>query len=207
MLDIEDRVAVVTGGSRGIGAAASILLAKAGADVAVLYSKDRAAATQTCRKIRALGRSAQPIRCRVQSYPDCKSAISAVLKKFGRIDILVNFAGIWEEGKVGSMSPAHWSRTIAINLTGTFNMCNLIVPRMKARQFGRIINLSSTAGQRREADHSAYAASKGGIISFTKSIAVELIPYGIRVNCVAPGWSGLTWWHMSLVQRSLKELS
>ena len=188
MLDIKDRIAVVTGGSRGIGAAASILLAKAGADVAVLYAADRAAAVRTCRKIQALGRSAEPFRCRVQNYQECKAVTSSILKKFGRIDILVNSAGIWEEGKIGSMSPAHWSRTIAINLTGTFNMCNLIVPKMKARQFGRIINLSSTAGQRGEADHSAYAASKGGIISFTKSIAVELIPFGIRANCVAPGW-------------------
>jgi 3-oxoacyl-[acyl-carrier protein] reductase len=187
-LDIKDRVAVITGASRGIGAAAAILMAKAGADVAVLYSKDRAAAAGTCRKILALGRYAEAIRCRVEKYGECRSTIAGILRNFGRIDILVNSAGIWEKGKIGSMSPAHWSRTIAINLTGTFNMCNLIVPGMKASQFGRIVNLSSTAGQRGEADHSAYAASKGGIISFTKSIAVELIRDGIRVNCVAPGW-------------------
>jgi len=187
-IDIKDRVAVVTGGSRGIGAAASILLAKAGANIAVLYSKDRSAALNTCREIRGLGKSAIAIRCRVQNYAECKSVISRILKHFGRIDILVNSAGIWEEGKIGSIRPGDWSRTIAINLTGTFNMCNLVVPAMKAQQFGRIINISSTAGQRGEPYHSHYAASKGGIIAFTKSIAVELIPHGIRVNCVAPGW-------------------
>jgi 3-oxoacyl-[acyl-carrier protein] reductase len=188
MLDLRDRVAVITGASRGIGSAASVLMAKAGADVAVLYSKDRNAALTTCSKIQAHGRSAVAIRCRVENYSECRSALSRVSRELGRIDILVNSAGIWEEGMIGSMTSRHWNRTLAINLTGTFNMCNLVVPKMKAQKFGRIVNLSSTAGQRGEPEHSAYAASKGGIIAFTKSIAVELIRYGIRVNCVAPGW-------------------
>jgi 3-oxoacyl-[acyl-carrier protein] reductase len=188
MLDIEGRIAMVTGGSRGIGAAASILLAKAGADIAVLYMENRSAALTTCREIRRFGRSAIAVRCLVEDYVQCKSAISKVLKQFGRIDILVNSAGVWEEGRIGSMKPADWRKTIDINLTGTFNMCNLIAPVMKSQAFGRIVNISSTAGQRGEPGHSHYAASKAGVIAFTKSIAVELITDGVRVNCVAPGW-------------------
>src|SRR6266852_1013310 len=188
MLDIKGRNAMVTGGSRGIGRAASILLAKAGANVAVLYEKDRMAALAVCEEIQRQGNRAAAFRCRVQDYRECKSATARVLKEFRRIDILVNSAGIWEGGAIGSISPADWNRTISINLTGTFNLCNLVAPLMKAHHFGRIINVSSTAGQRGEPRHSHYAASKGGIIAFTKSIAVELIPFGIRVNCVAPGW-------------------
>lgn len=188
MLNIEDRIAVVVGGSGGIGAAASVLLAKAGANVAVLYSRDRPAALKICCKIERLGKSSLALRCRVEQVAECKFAISRILRHFGRIDILVNSGGIWEKGEIGSMSLAGWNKTIAINLTGTFNMCNLIARVMKSQRFGRIVNISSTAGQRGEPFHSQYAASKGGIIAFTKSIAVELIPYGIRVNCIAPGW-------------------
>ena len=111
-----------------------------------------------------------------------------VRNKFQRIDILVNNAGIWEYGKIGEMTPKQWQRTIEINLTGTFNMCNVVVPIMQKQKYGRIINISSTAGQRGEALHSHYAASKGGIIAFTKSLGPELIRDGIWVNCVAPGW-------------------
>jgi len=188
MLGIDGRIAVVTGGSRGIGAAAATMLAEAGAHVAVLYSSDRESALKVCRRIENFARFAIAVRCRVEDYGECKGSISRILKQFGRIDILVNSAGIWEEGRIGAMSSRNWEKTIGINLTGTFNMCNLTVPRMKRQRFGRIINISSTAGQRGEPYHSSYAASKGGINAFTKSIAVELIRSGIRVNCVAPGW-------------------
>src|SRR2546422_9513159 len=106
----------------------------------------------------------------VEDYGECKSAISRILKQFGRIDILVNSAGIWEEGRIGAMSPRAWDKTIGINLTGTFNMCNLTVPRMKRQRFGRIVNISSTAGQRGEPYQSSYAAPQGGINALTKSI-------------------------------------
>ncbi len=105
-----------------------------------------------------------------------------------RIDVLVNNAGIWERGAADRMSEREWIRTIDINLNGTFRLCRLILPIMKKQRSGKIINISSTAGQRGEPFHSHYAASKGGIISFTKSIAIEAIPFGIHVNCVAPGW-------------------
>jgi 3-oxoacyl-[acyl-carrier protein] reductase len=110
------------------------------------------------------------------------------VSRFGRIDILVNNAGVWEESNVEEMSIEEWNRTINTNLTGSFLFVKFVVSHMKQNKFGRIINISSTAGQRGEPQHSHYAASKGGIISFTKSLAVELAPYGITTNCVAPGW-------------------
>ncbi len=188
MLDIEGKVAVVTGGSRGIGGAAAISLAKAGANVAILYSKRRREALDAVAKMESLGVAALAVACPMQNHADCRLAVARIMKKMGRIDILVNGAGIWERGGIDSLTPEMWAKTIGINLTGAFNMCNLIVPHMKRRHFGRIVNVSSTAGQRGEAYHSHYAASKGGIIAFTKSIAVELVRHGIRVNCVAPGW-------------------
>lgn len=188
MIDLSGQLALVTGGSRGIGAATAILLARAGADVAIFFRKDNMAAERVVQQIEHIGRKALPVRCRIENYQACQTAVREVLKRFKRIDILVNCAGIWEYGEIGRMSPHEWQKTIDINLTGTFNTCNLVVPIMRKQKYGRIINVSSTAGQRGEAFHSHYAGSKGGVIAFTKSIAVELIRDGIWVNCVAPGW-------------------
>jgi len=111
-----------------------------------------------------------------------------VLAKWGWVDILVNNAGIWTYGEMGNMEPEVWEETIRVNLTSIFYTCNALIPTMKKRGSGQIINVSSTAGVRGEALHSHYAATKGALIALTKSLAVELAPYGIRVNCVAPGW-------------------
>jgi 3-oxoacyl-[acyl-carrier protein] reductase len=188
MINLTKQVAMVTGGSRGIGRAAAILLAMAGADIVILYRKNSVAASKTKQLIKTLGVNCNSVRIKVEKIEDCKKVVDNIRRKYGRIDILVNSAGIWEEGKIGEISAESWHRSIDINLTGTFNMCNTVVPHMKARKYGRIVNISSTAGQRGEAFHSPYAASKGGIIAFTKSIAPELIKYNIWVNCVAPGW-------------------
>ena len=114
--------------------------------------------------------------------------IETVKDKFGKIDILVNNAGIWKYAKLHEMTEAQWDETININLKGIFTCCKHVSKIMIEQKYGKIINISSTAGQRGEADHSHYAASKGAIISFTKSLAPELAPYNITVNCVAPGW-------------------
>ncbi len=188
MIDLSNQVALVTGGSRGIGAATAVMLAQAGADVAVIYRRDLHSARKILKKINDLGCNGIAIRGRIENYADCNNIVKNVRNKFQRIDILVNNAGIWEYGKIGEMTPKQWQRTIEINLTGTFNMCNVVVPIMQKQRYGRIINISSTAGQRGEALHSHYAASKGGIIAFTKSLGPELIRDGIWVNCVAPGW-------------------
>lgn len=188
MIKLSGKKALVTGGSRGIGEAISIMLARAGADVALIYRKERKSAERVALRIGRMGRKALAVRADVEKYGDCLSAVGEIMRKFGRIDILINNAGIWESGEIGKMSPDQWHRTIGINLGGTFNMCNVVVPLMKKKKYGRIVNIASTAGQRGEPFYSHYAASKGGIISFTKSIAAELIKSGIWVNCVAPGW-------------------
>jgi 3-oxoacyl-[acyl-carrier protein] reductase len=119
-------------------------------------------------------------------------AASALIKKtvaeFGRIDIVVNNAGIWTHGVIGRMAEAVWDRTLTANLKGVFNVCNAVTPHLKRNGGGRIINIASTAGQRGEARHSHYAASKGGVLAFTKSLAIELASFNILVNAVSPGW-------------------
>src|SRR2546423_8347847 len=119
---------------------------------------------------------------------DAQRVIDATIQQFGRLDFLICNAGIWEGGHVDQMSEESWDRTIDLNLKGTWAACRAAVPHMKGNGFGRIVIVASTAGQRGEANVSNYAASKGGQISFTKSLAAELGPFGINVNSVAPGW-------------------
>ena len=128
------------------------------------------------------------LKADVSNRTAVKRAVSTTLKHFGRIDILVNNAGIWTYGEIGKMSEKTLNETININLKGVFNLCNAVVPVMKKQGFGKIINIASTAGQRGEAYHSHYAATKGGVIALTKSLAGELAPHNIAVNCVSPGW-------------------
>ncbi|MBI5216686.1 MAG: SDR family oxidoreductase [Ignavibacteriae bacterium] len=188
MIDVSNQIVLITGGSRGIGAATAMLFAQAGANIAITYQTNKMAAEEVERTVKNLGRKCLLLKGKIELYSDCERIVQQTLEKFKRIDVLVNSAGIWEMGKIGAMSPEQWKRTIDVNLTGTFNLCNLVVPIMKKQKYGKIINVSSTAGQRGEANYSHYAASKGGMIAFTKSIAVELIRNGIWVNCVAPGW-------------------
>ncbi|HZY10650.1 MAG TPA: SDR family oxidoreductase [Bacteroidota bacterium] len=188
MIDLSKQKAIVTGGSRGIGAATANLLAEAGADVAIVFREDYSSAHKVIRKITEFRRNGIEVRGRVESYENCMKIVNKIIKKFNRVDILVNCAGVWEFGEIDRMSVNQWNRTISINLTGTFNMCRVVIPFMKKQKYGRIINISSTAGQRGEQFHSHYAASKGGINAFTKSLSVELVKYGILVNCIAPGW-------------------
>jgi 3-oxoacyl-[acyl-carrier protein] reductase len=187
-LNLKDRVAVVTGGSRGIGRAAVDCFARLGAHVVVNYVKDRKAASAACTEVESNGRRGLAVQGDI-SYPgDAQRLIEETVKHFGRIDFLVCNAGIWEGGAIDAMSEEVWDRTIDLNLKGTWAACRAAVPQMKAQKFGRIVIVSSTAGQRGEANVSNYAASKGGQIAFTKSLGAELAPFGINVNAVAPGW-------------------
>lgn len=188
MFDFSNRVALISGGSRGIGASTALMYAQSGANVAILYRRDRKSAERVAGQIRRIGRRALIIRCNVELPTECRRAAKKIDHLLGPIDFLVNSAGIWKGDPIGQLSLSSWNRTMAINLSGTFNLISAVVPSMKRRRFGRIINVSSTAGQRGEPLHADYAASKGGIIAFTKSIAVELIEFNISVNCVAPGW-------------------
>jgi len=187
MITLQRKIALVTGGSRGIGAAASLLLAQAGAHIALTYHTRKKEAEELREQIVGLGRRCVLIRTDASSEKSIRHAIREVKKAFGRIDILVNNAGIWKKAPLTSMSSRQWDLTVDTNLRGTFLFCREAVPLMK-RRGGKIINIASTAGQRGEPLYSHYAASKGGVIAFTKSIAAELASFDIQVNCVAPGW-------------------
>jgi 3-oxoacyl-[acyl-carrier protein] reductase len=188
MIDLSNKVALITGGSRGIGASTCILFAKAGAEVSFTFQKDIRSAEKVKEQILKIGKKCLPLKCEVSNYDDVKKTVKEVVNYFRKIDILVNNAGIWTYGEIGNMEEKVWRDTIDVNLNSLFYFCNEIVPYMKNHKYGRIINVSSTAGQRGEAFHSHYAASKGAMISFTKSLSVELSPFNILVNCVAPGW-------------------
>ena len=187
-LKLKDRVAVITGGSRGIGRAAVNCFARLGANVVVNYVSDERAAADAVAEAEAAGVGALAVQADVSLSPDALCLIDASVDRFGRVDFLVCSAGIWEGSPIDQMSEEVWDRTIDLNLKGTWSVCRAAVPQMKQQQFGRIVIVSSTAGQRGEANVANYAASKGGQISFTKSLAAELGPFGINVNSVAPGW-------------------
>ena len=187
MIKLSDKVLLITGGSRGIGRATAQMAAPAGAAVAINYRQAKPAAEALVAEIVTSGGKAA-FQADVGNYHEVEKMVDAVLQQFGQIDILVNNAGIWTHGAIDTMTEEVWDETMAANLKSIYNCCRLVVPHMKARRSGKIINIASTAGQRGEAFHSHYAATKGAIISFTKSLAPELAPYNILVNCVAPGW-------------------
>jgi 3-oxoacyl-[acyl-carrier protein] reductase len=186
-LELFPRAALVTGGSRGIGRAIAVLLARAGARIAIDYRRDAAAAESAIEEIRSGGGEAVALAADVSDPEQARGLVRRAAGRWGRLDILVNNAGIWEEDEAGSWSVDVWDRTLAINLRGAFLVTDAAIPELE-KTGGAIVFVSSTAGQRGEARHSAYAASKGALISYTKSLAVELGPRGVRVNCVAPGW-------------------
>jgi 3-oxoacyl-[acyl-carrier protein] reductase len=187
MIALKNKTALVTGGSRGIGRACVQFLSKAGADVAFTYNTNEQLANKLCEEYSG-NNIVRSFKVNTNNEDDVCDVINSIENDFGKIDILVNNAGIWEKSEIENLSLDKWNKTININLTGTFLFTKYTVPIMKKNNFGRIINLSSTAGQRGEAFYSHYAASKGGIIAFTKSLAVELGEYNITVNSVAPGW-------------------
>ena len=187
-LGLADRVALVTGGSRGIGKAVVALFASCGAHVVVNYVRDETAAEETVKMAQEQGVKAVAIRADVSQLDQAEQLLRETVEHFGRLDFLICNAGIWEGAPVEEISEELWNKTLEINLKGTWSVCRAAVPLMKQQRFGRIVIISSTAGQRGEANVSNYAASKGGQISFTKSLAPELGPFGINVNCVAPGW-------------------
>jgi len=188
MIDLKNKVAMVTGGSRGIGAAASIALARAGASVVVNYAHREEAAAEVISQARAHGAKAIAVRADVARVDDVQRLFDIALAQFGRIDVLVANAGIWKRAEIERLGEKEWQETIDINLKGVYTCCRLAAIEMKKQGSGRIITVSSTAGQRGEAFYSHYAASKGGVISFTKALASELGPSGITVNSVAAGW-------------------
>ncbi len=190
MISLAGKVAVVTGGSRGIGAATVEMFARAGAQVVFNYYRSRAAAEQVARRARAAGGEAVPVRADLRRLSQARALIHRALRRFGRLDILVANAGIWnvEDIPIERLSERDWDEMMEVNLKSVYAVTRFAVAQMKKQGGGRIIALSSTAGQRGEAFHAHYAASKGAIISFVKGLSTELARHNILVNCVAPGW-------------------
>ncbi|MFB3908299.1 MAG: SDR family NAD(P)-dependent oxidoreductase [Candidatus Eisenbacteria bacterium] len=187
-IDLTGRVALVTGGSRGIGAACCRLFAQAGCDVAINYRRRADLALAVAGDVERAGRRALTVGADVADPARVDLMLQRVAQELGRLDFLVNNAGIWTEGSIDTMTDADFWRMIQVNLAGTFHTCRAAVPLLRRVEGAAIVNVASTAGQRGEAHHGHYAASKGAVLSLTKSLAVELGPRGIRVNAVAPGW-------------------
>jgi len=182
------RVAIVTGGTRGIGAAISLAFVGAGAHVAAGYSKGKDSAEACAEKIRATGGSVSTHQGRVDDFDDCKRVVDEVLKEFGRVDFLINNAGITMDKTLRKMSSEDWCQVINVNLSGAFNMTKAVLEHMIERGNGRIVNISSVIGETGNVGQANYAASKAGLFGFTKSLALELANKGVTANVVAPGF-------------------
>jgi 3-oxoacyl-[acyl-carrier protein] reductase len=189
MISLAGKVALITGASRGIGAATAVLFARAGARGLVInYKSNRAAAEAVAAECRRHGADAFVHRADVSRLAAVEKMVAAAAARFGSLDILVANAGVWKEAAIDQMTPAQWGETINQNLDSVYACCHAASRVMIGQRRGTMILISSTAGQRGEAFHSHYAATKGAIISITKSLAAELGPRGVTVNCVAPGW-------------------
>jgi 3-oxoacyl-[acyl-carrier protein] reductase len=188
MIDLEGKVALVTGASRGIGAATAKLFARTGASVFINYLTEEMGAEEVVSWIRAQGGRASSYKADVANDTEVRKLFGSLLDEFGKLDILVNNAAVWLESPIAELDNDALHKTLKINLEGVFYCCRMAAVIMKQQGGGNIVNVSSTAGQRGEARYSPYAATKGALLSLTRSLAVELAPYGIRVTSVAPGW-------------------
>lgn len=186
-IDLSQKVALVTGGSRGIGRAVARELARAGARVAIGYHRDEDAASSLAAEIQRAGGQALALAGDVSDPARARRLVAEVIAAWGRLDIVIANAGIWDEDRAGEGDLDVWDRAIAVNLRGSYLVIDAAIPHLETSG-GSIVLMSSTAGQRGEAKHSAYASTKGALISYTKSLAAELGPRGIRANCLAPGW-------------------
>lgn len=183
------RVAVVTGGSRGIGRACALRLAEAGCDVAVLYAGNDEAARETVEAVEALGRRARAWKCDVANAEECAAVCKEVASELGCVDVLVNNAGVTRDNLLGRIKGDDFDRVIDVNLKGAFNMVKALYRTwLRNKGTGRIVNVSSVVGLMGNAGQANYAASKAGLIGLTKSIARELAPRGVTCNAVAPGF-------------------
>ncbi len=187
-IDLSGKVALVTGGSRGVGRATALLLARAGADVAITYRQRKEDADAVVADVEALGVRALAAAGDLADAGVVDGIVARVVEELGGLDILVGNAGIWppEEVPIAEMTDAQWRRTLAVNLDGIFH--SVRAAARVIRDHGRIVLIGSTAGQRGEANHADYAATKGAMISLVKGVCVELAPKDVTVNCVAPGW-------------------
>lgn len=184
---LDGEVALITGAARGLGRAIALAMAEAGADVWINDLAETEEVANTLAAIRATGRRAGFAPGNVANPEDVQSLVRRVEAEAGKIDILVNNAGVSGESLVTEMALAEWNRMIAVNLTGVFLCTQAVLPGMVARQHGAIINIASRAAQLGVPRLAHYAAAKGGVIAFTRSVAREVGEQGVRVNCIAPG--------------------
>jgi 3-oxoacyl-[acyl-carrier protein] reductase len=194
-INLNGRTALVTGGSRGIGRACCVMLAEAGAaKIGIHYRDNESAAEETADLVEAHGAEAILLQADLGDPEKCEMIVDGFAETAGRLDILVANAGIWTEAGLEDLTEDVLEETWAVNVDGVIHCCRAAAPYMIAREWGRMILIASTAGQRGEAFHAHYAASKGALLAFTKSIAQELAPGNVLVNAVAPGWveTGMT---------------
>lgn len=185
---LKGKTALVTGASRGLGRAIALHMARAGANVAVVYAGNQAAAADTAVRIRELGVKAEAYRCDVADFEATKALTEAVIAEFGGIDILVNNAGIVRDSLVLSMKEQDFDAVVNTSLKGAFNMIRHTYQHFMKKRAGRIINISSIAGIMGNAGQANYASAKAGVIGLTKSVARELAARGVTCNAIAPGF-------------------
>jgi 3-oxoacyl-[acyl-carrier protein] reductase len=186
-MELQGKVAIVTGGTRGIGRAIVLDLAANGADVAFNYRTSDGLARELADAIREMGRRALVVQADVSSFDDAQAMVQTVLDEFGRLDILVNNAGMNWDGVVWKMAEEQWDRVIAVDLKGTFNYTRAVAPIFRTQESGKIVNITSINGLRGKFGQTNYSAAKAGVIGFTKACARELGRYNVNVNAVAPG--------------------
>jgi 3-oxoacyl-[acyl-carrier protein] reductase len=186
-MELEGKVAIVTGGTRGIGRAIVQDLVASGADVALNYRESANLAGELAETIRTMGRRALVVQADVSSFDDAQAVVRKVLDEFGQIDILVNNAGMNWDGVVWKMTEEQWDRVIEVDLKGTFNYTRAVTPVFRDQGSGKIVNITSINGLRGKFGQTNYSAAKAGVIGFTKACARELGRYSVNVNAVAPG--------------------
>ncbi len=185
---LKDQVAIVTGGSRGIGRGIVQAFAAEGAKVAFVYRGNQAAAEALAGEVKQAGGTALALQCDVTNAEEVEKVVERVEKELGPVNILVNNAGIIRDGLFVAMAPEDWNAVLGTNLGGTFNFCRALAMRMARQRKGRIINISSVAAEYTNPGQANYAASKGAVNSFTRALAVELAKRGVTVNAIAPGF-------------------
>ena len=186
-MNLEDKSAIVTGGSLGIGTAIALKLAEFGANVAINYRKHKDEAEAVVEKIKAFGRKGLVVQADISDFDAAQKMVDSVKSEFGGIDILVNNAGVNWDGVIWKMTEEQWDTVLNINLKGYFNYIRAVAPIFREQKSGKIVNLTSINGLRGKFGQANYSASKAGIVGLTKTVAKELGKYGINVNAIAPG--------------------